>query len=65
MIKTDMPIALLGELVKDKEAMRVYAALSEKERQRILIRARKAQTKEEMSVIVMSLSDRISAVEYQ
>ncbi|MBQ1244356.1 MAG: hypothetical protein IIW20_03745 [Clostridia bacterium] len=65
MIKTDMPIALLGELVKDKEAMRAYAALSEKERQRILIRARKAQTKEEMSVIVMSLSDRISAVEYQ
>lgn len=65
MTKTEMPIGLIEELTKDKTAMRSYAALSEKERQRILIRAKKARTKEEMGVIVMSLSDGISAVEYQ
>lgn len=65
MLKTDMPLGLMHELTKDKRAMQNYAALSEQERQRILIRAKKAESKEDMHLIVMSLSDKTSAVEYQ
>ena len=64
-MRTEMPIGLMFELTKDKRSMQNYAALSEQERQKILLRARKAQTKEDMHLIVMSLSDKESAVEYQ
>lgn len=65
MLKTDMPLGLMYELTKDKRAMQNYATLSEQERQRILTRAKKAESKEDMRLIVMSLSDKTSAVEYQ
>ena len=65
MSKMEMPIGLMHELTKDKRAMQNYAALSEQERQRILTRAKKAESKEDMQLIVMSLSDKTSAVEYQ
>lgn len=64
-MKNEMPLGLMQELTKDKRAMQNYAELSEQERHRILMRARKAQSKEDMHLIVMSLSDKTSAVEYQ
>ena len=65
MYKSDIPLGLMRELVKDKRAMQNYASLSEQEKSVILLKARKAQSKDDMRVIAMSLSDKIGAQEYQ
>ena len=55
----------MSELVRDKRAMQNYASLSEQEKSVILLKARKAQSKDDMRVIVTSLSDKIGAEEYR
>ena len=64
MYKSEIPLGLMQELVKDKRAMQNYASLSEQEKSVILLKARLAQSKDDMRVIAMSLSDKISAREY-
>ena len=54
----------MSELVKDKRAMQNYASLSEQEKSVILLKARLAQSKDDLRVIAMSLSDKIGAEEY-
>ena len=65
MFKGCIPLMLMHELVKDKRAMQNYASLSEQEKSVILLKARKAQSKDDMRVIVTSLSDKIGAEEYR
>lgn len=64
MYKSDIPLAFISELVKDKRAMQNYASLSEQEKSVILLKARLAQSQDDMRVIAMSLSDKTSAEEY-
>ena len=64
MYKSDIPLAFMSELVKDKRAMQNYASLSEQEKSVILLKARLAQSKDDLRVIAMSLSDKIGAEEY-
>ncbi len=64
MYKSDIPLGLMHELVKDKRAMQNYASLSEQEKSVILLKARLAQSQDDMRVIAMSLSDKIGAEEY-
>ena len=64
MHKSEIPLAFMCELVKDKRAMQNYASLSEQEKSVILLKVRKAQSQDDMRVIAMSLSDKIGAEEY-
>jgi len=64
MMKKGLPLAFMAALVEDKRAMQNFAHMSAEEQNSVLSRARAAKSKADMRLIVMSISDRESAVEY-
>ena len=59
----ELPLTFLFTLSSDKSAMQNFAAMSAEERARIQARVLAARSKEEMRVIVNSLSDRHESYE--
>ena len=58
MINDELPLGFMFALSGNKYAMQSFAARSDEEQKRIVARARGANSKEEMQIIVDSLSDR-------
>ncbi len=63
-MRNDLPVGFILELAQDKRAMQKFSALSESERDRVVTRARLARTKADMRLIVLSLSEGVSAQEF-
>ena len=64
MMKKGLPLGFMAALVQDKRAMQNFARMSEREQNEVLSRVRTAKSKADMQLIVMSISDSESAVEY-
>lgn len=59
-----VPDGLLLELSRDRRARQRFSALTPRERDRVVARARAARTRADMRLIVLSLSDREEAREF-
>ena len=64
MMKKGLPLGFMAALAQDKRAMRNFARMSEKEQDAVIRRARSAESKADMQLIVMSIADDVSAAEY-
>ena len=64
MMKRGLPLGFMAALVQDKRAMQNFAHMNESEQNKVLSRVRAAKSKADMQLIVMSISDSESAVEY-
>ena len=64
MMKRGLPLGFMAALVQDKRAMQNFARMNEREQNEVLARVRAAKSKADMQLIVMSISDSESAVEY-
>jgi hypothetical protein len=64
MMKKGLPLGFMAALVQDKRAMQNFARMNEREQNEVLARVRAAKSKADMQLIVMSISDSESAVEY-
>lgn len=54
----EMPIGFGMELMMNDSAMRIFSNLPETEKQKLLAKARSASSREEMTSLVNSLTDR-------
>lgn len=64
MKEAGLPLAFAAALARDKHAMQSFAKMSKEERDAILRRAHTAVSRADMQLIVLSLSDGMSAAEY-
>ncbi len=64
MTDTNAPIRFSDELARNKRAEDAYARMSPTEKCRVLARAGKIRSEENMRLYVMSLSDETRAEEY-
>lgn len=64
MMKNELPLGFMFALSGNKNAMQSFAAMSDKDKRKIIARAHEANSKEEMHLIVDSLSDQDEICEF-
>ncbi|MBQ8351142.1 MAG: hypothetical protein IJY20_03750 [Clostridia bacterium] len=63
MMMTDLPLGFMAALAQDKRAMQSFAQMGDREQEAVLSRARRARSKADMQLIVLSLSEEWNATE--
>lgn len=64
MIYNELPLGFMFALSGNKSAMQTFSAMSEDERNAIVSRARFVKSKEDMQLLVESMSDGDSSYEF-